>query len=414
MMSFVTKTYSILLFMMVAFPKSFMIMKILFLLPIVLFVIIRILESNVSIKWKYFLFYIAYVFLALAWIFIGQVHGNSSTAFFDFLRLYVVFFLIYMLFFIGLEEFDYINLFLVVVCYSSIVICAVNAVLFMQLFMGKELLPSFISSQLGVGVDINAGDLRSGLNNITSLFYITPIILCLLIFENSFAKERRVLLFIAALCCFSTSIASGRRVLMFLMLISPLLYVFFRCYFESYKGKLPHLKMNLKLLVVIYVLPASLFVYLFIYFQFDISALEQRILSLYDASSQNERVTQFYALLEGFYERPSFGHGLGSVSSVIRSGERPWSYELTYMKMLFDGGIIGFLLVATLVFYYFNAAYQNIRKFKHRMSESYVILFGILIFFVASATNPYFSGFDTLYLLCFLPLLSVSSRYNKE
>jgi len=408
-----SKLYAVVLFMIVAFPKSFLIVKLLLLLPlIIIIIIITLLNNNTCIKWKSLAFYFAFISLSLIWNFIGQMYGNSSLAAIGFIRLYVAFFIIYMFLFIGLEEIDYVKLFLTVVCYSSLVICAVNIVFFIQMFMGIDILPLFIADQLGVGVDANAGDLRSGLNNVTTLFFISPILLCLLVFDNVFANEKKTLLFIAVFCCFVSSIASGRRTLILLMFISPMLFILFRSFFDSIRGRIIIFNIKLRLLVFIYALPIFLFVFLFIYFKFDVTALQERLFALTDASSQNERITQFYALLEGVYERPFLGHGLGSVSSVIRSVESPWSYELFYMKVLFDGGIVGFTLLFSLVFYYFNSAYKNLRKFNHAKTEAYIILFGILMFSAASATNPYFSGFDTLYILCFLPLLSVSTRYR--
>lgn len=39
-------------------------------------------------------------------------------------------------------------------------------------------------------------------------------------------------------------------------------------------------------------------------------------------------------------------------------------------------------------------------------AEAISTLVGVLVFCVGSATNPYFSGFDSLFLLGFIPLIA--------
>ncbi|WP_241280953.1 hypothetical protein, partial [Pseudomonas aeruginosa] len=39
-------------------------------------------------------------------------------------------------------------------------------------------------------------------------------------------------------------------------------------------------------------------------------------------------------------------------------------------------------------------------------TEAISTLVGVLVFCVGSATNPYFSGFDSLFLLGFIPLIA--------
>jgi hypothetical protein len=57
-----------------------------------------------------------------------------------------------------------------------------------------------------------------------------------------------------------------------------------------------------------------------------------------------ERYLQYKSLIEGWLKSPLIGSGVGAVASYVRSDEQPWSYELYFISILFQQGIIGFFM----------------------------------------------------------------------
>ena len=100
--------------------------------------------------------------------------------------------------------------------------------------------------------------------------------------------------------------------------------------------------------------------------------------------SNSARVEQFISLMKGFFDSPFFGHGLGSSAEAygsVRSPEEPWSYELFFVAMLFQIGLIPYLILALIIsLFYFklNKLFQGVW----------------FIVFVVGFTNPTFFRFD--------------------
>lgn len=60
-----------------------------------------------------------------------------------------------------------------------------------------------------------------------------------------------------------------------------------------------------------------------------------------DDPSTQERFVQVPALVERIVARPLFGNGFGSFATVIRSQERPFSYEVDFLATVMKLGIVG-------------------------------------------------------------------------
>ncbi len=117
-----------------------------------------------------------------------------------------------------------------------------------------------------------------------------------------------------------------------------------------------------------------------------------------------ERREQFYALIQGWSERPLFGWGFGTfVSSVVRSVDRPWEYELQYVLLLFQTGIVGILLYASGVVWVLFNAMRVIRAGGEAGVQTVPVVVATVMFLVANATNPYFQAYGQLWTI-FLPV----------
>lgn len=125
-------------------------------------------------------------------------------------------------------------------------------------------------------------------------------------------------------------------------------------------------------------------------------------------SSNLERTLQFRALMGGFYDSPLFGKGAGAVAGYVRSAT-PWAYELLYVAILFQYGLLGFLsYVAGIVFLFVRIYRQALLVVDFEKARFLVgVLAGFASFIVASATNPYLLKFDYMWVV-FLPVSIVN------
>ena len=130
--------------------------------------------------------------------------------------------------------------------------------------------------------------------------------------------------------------------------------------------------------------------------------------------SNNERLLQLYALYDGFSESPLIGAGAGAVASYIRSYEHPWAYELYYVSLLFQYGIIGFMFYLAGVIYLIASMIKKMCYSQYNVYNVYYvsILSGMVSFLIATFTNPYLAKFDYMWVI-FLPASIVLSK-NKD
>lgn len=105
------------------------------------------------------------------------------------------------------------------------------------------------------------------------------------------------------------------------------------------------------------------------------------------------RYEQFFHLWNAFTENIFFGQGLGSHPDYVRSSIKPSSYELYYLALLVQLGIIGLVLMYYLV-YRFVYSSRN-----QRGVWFYSNIYGVLGFLIASLSNPYFDRFDANFVL---------------
>lgn len=122
------------------------------------------------------------------------------------------------------------------------------------------------------------------------------------------------------------------------------------------------------------------------------------------------RVEQIQSLLEGWMQSPLIGHGLGSTTGYTRS-DRPWEYEIQYVMLLFQIGLLGLFLyvVVTASVYYHGVKISSDSSSKVRpiLLSSLV---GLSSFLIANASNPYLQAFGHLWVL-FLPIGLINLMY---
>lgn len=264
---------------------------------------------------------------------------------------------------------------------------------------------------LGSAVGIYDGYIQYNLSNLTTVMYGYGFLLTLvsLTFRNNFLNKYWIALVYFALILGAIAMfLSGRRAFWVAALLSPLLIYILSL--MTIGGKYFKLKIYLYSSIAI-LLCAVLLLWVF---NFNLANLWEILISGFnfndDANiSASARKDQFIALWYGWQDSPFLGHGHGSYAATsIRDSDQPWAYELSYMALLFQVGLLGmFVYASALVWLYV----QSIRIVRQRSDAALLLLpllVGLTNFLIMNATNPYLAKFDYLWVI-FLPVAIVNS-----
>jgi len=160
------------------------------------------------------------------------------------------------------------------------------------------------------------------------------------------------------------------------------------------------------------------------HFEFGVApdTLSTKVAQGFDITSTepgpSTRVDQFHYLIAGWEKSPIFGSGYGAVVpgfqprpdvvEGVRLGvTQPWSYELSYVALLYHTGLFGLGLYAAGVLWIFWSALRIIRT-GHPLARRVIpVLVGTACFLIANATNPYLEKYDYMWVI-FLPLAYVN------
>lgn len=113
------------------------------------------------------------------------------------------------------------------------------------------------------------------------------------------------------------------------------------------------------------------------------------------------RETQADILYEKIKTAPFFGHGFGYViDSCIRSETQPWRFELSYLALTVNVGLIGFLLFVGNYFFWLISAFK-IERNKH---VAHSLIAGSVFFVLCTFTNPYLLSVENIWIF-FVPYL---------
>lgn len=266
----------------------------------------------------------------------------------------------------------------------------------------------YIPIDQGQAIGFYDGYIEINLYSLSSLLFLVPFLIASLM---CWQKEYGLpvpshWLWVALIICFMLVLLSGRRGIWLMTALSPLvafcLIVFFPgAMRRSAMRKTRGLFLSSGILIV-----AMSFFLAYVY-GFDWHKLADSFLEGFDWSgdvSAVVRAQQFFALLKGWAASPWLGSGAGAIAQgCIRSDTQPWSYELSYLALLFHVGVIGFILYSSSVIWIYWMGIHIIRS-GHRLGlYMFPILVGTTCFLIGNATNPYLAKFDYIWVI-FLPV----------
>lgn len=246
-----------------------------------------------------------------------------------------------------------------------------------------------------------------GLNSLPFLvpFCVAALVACLTGTRQAL-PPRRVWLWIAAFLGVASVPMTGRRALFLVTLTAPLLTLLFTSFQPSGERRLSR-KALLRVTGVGVLSVAAALGCLKATYGIDVFSLSKRFVAGFtfrpgtgDKGAAYRR-EEYYALLSGWTENPVLGAGLGaSAYGSIRSPLSPWEYELYYMALLHQTGIVGFGAYAAGICWVYWMGIRVIRSggyLSGLMVASLVGMSSVLI--VSVGDHIYLPRFDGLWTI---------------
>jgi hypothetical protein len=261
------------------------------------------------------------------------------------------------------------------------------------------------SQDFGIFWDAGAAQLNSmNLATILYTFVFALTILSIPVEYNVFNVSKPLIVFTLIVCLVLIFI-SQRRAFWMVCLISPMIILLL--------FKLIGFNLRLRKFIVL-----GLFFFLIIstivLLTFDKEKLVSSFNSSFEFDNPNAesnylRKEQFEALIKGWYDNKLIGNGLGAhAQGSIRDVSATWNYELSYIALLFQTGLVGIFVYTSSIFWIIYESVLICRRNKYYASYLVPQLVGLICFLIANASNPYLNKFDYLWTI-FLPLASINA-----
>lgn len=248
--------------------------------------------------------------------------------------------------------------------------------------------------------------------SLTTVMYGFPFVLAFLLVRRSELRGLKKLgIYLLLLAIILAALGSGRRAFWLVMLLTPFIIFPFLQLSSCRLRMVQFSSLAFKSAVI-----ASLAICGAIaLIGLDPVVLINNFISAFQGqeASSSLRFLQAASLWEKFTESPLIGHGFGSTVDVVRSHDMPWAYELSYLALLMNVGLVGFFIYLTAVIW---IALKGIEF--SRLSSEFAKLFIPLIvslcaFLIMNATNPYLCKFDYLWII-FLPVALINAYLTQR
>jgi len=242
----------------------------------------------------------------------------------------------------------------------------------------------------------------------TSFFFIIPFTLVLVFSKYQIIINKKNLLILLTFNLIAIFFINRNALNLIFILAPIIMYILSKVIFKrvfSFTITIQSLKIFVSIIGIIFL--SSLF------FMEEIMILVDNFLlglefTSSDAVSAYARYNQFFELLHVIEQKPLFGHGLGAtIENYTRSVKTPWMFELSYMALIFQVGIIGTIIYLILIFSLIHKLIYIARKDKRFYALAVGTIVGTISFLIANATNPYLYAYDHMWAL-FAPLAVIN------
>lgn len=406
----VTFLGGVLLFLMAFSPAYNMALKIV-LIGILLVAVLfsQIFFDRLNLTKAVLLWYFLFVAHSIIFTAIGLINRNNTMYVLKSATYNIIWPIVYLLFTVGIYKKSSLRFLIQTIAVSNIFI---SLYLIGGLFTILHILPPLSGidfSMSSLSFDTLAGLLKIESPAVICLLFTMPFIICVRLTdgERTFGLNK-LFISISILITIVAVLATARRALILNIFLSlPLTFIFVRLAPALNKRAFNRRLLNMLLLgaglltlVIIIAEASGLFNFSLVYEKF-ISAFSSRG-DLEDVSTST-RYDQFELLVKSWLQKPLIGFGHGAVSRyIIRSYKTPWIYELSYVALLFQTGVLGLSAYLALLAWPIYKGIQIIRKAN---TETCIFLIPCLVgcacFLIANATNPYLQSYDYMWTLFF-------------
>jgi O-antigen ligase len=408
----------LLFFLMVFSPAYNVIFKIVLIAILLVSIILsRIVFDKLNVTREVILWYALFIGHGIFFSILGLLNGNNSSYILRSTTYNILWPIVYLIFTIGLYKKSTLYFFMQVLVISNFLIALY--------LIGSDLtmvgllppLPLIKFDMASLSGDTLEGLVKAEAPSVTCLLFTVPFVIALSLLD----KEKRLgfsktFLNVSILISIIAVLATARRALILNIFLGLLLTIFFtrkthgisKRIFARRVYKMLFWGVSFLIIVLIFVQQLGFLDFILIYQKF-LSAFSSQA----DASTAT-RYEQFDLLIRSWQKKPLLGFGHGAVSQyIVRSEDRPWMYELSYVALLFQTGIIGLLTYLGLLAW---PVFKGMQLLKRGTAEASVfivpIIVGCFCFLVANATNPYLQSYDYMWAL-FLPI-AVVNYFMKE
>jgi|GEM_PF-2685004 len=411
----------LLIFLCLFVPTAYVLFKVSVILIILIGVSAKIYSSSIFLNRNTCFAVLAYCLFGL----LNSIHGefNGAPGAIRVLTVMALWPLFYLLFAIQLNHQNAVR------WLNSVFTVALVAILIYSLiFLGHAFntVPDILYFKLDQGnaVGVYDGFVEYNLFSISSLLFLVPLfthrLICKLKINRAIPKKSAtieicILIFALILC-----LLSGRRALQLVILLTPILVISSELILGQRVRDLINNLISWRFSVTVVVIFLGFLTFLrFFTVDIDKDVVLYNMLGGFDFTGESDesasvRYQQYESLMSAWWNgNIFFGAGNGSCTEVLRdTGDMPWSYELTYIYILFSTGIVGVVFYTT----WFGWGLLRLRHAlilrKDLLKYITPIVTGIFAFLIATATNPYLGKFDYLWIV-FLPhLLAGSLKYQ--
>ena len=346
--------------------------------------------------------------LGLAWVLKGLTAGAPGALMM--FNVYVVWPLVYTLLVVGASYPGVLRALTRTVVWSGIAI-SIYSIIYVLWAAGLWPHSLYYALDQGQAIGFHGTHIEFALYSTTTLLYIVPYLVgALFVFPRVGAPVGRRTLWVALVLSVITVLLSGRRALLLLVPLAPLLTLSFRAWLP------PVVKWESRRLVRRVAWAALAVATVLVIAMTAIGGLSpagfvDMVASGFRFNSDvvaMSRRDQFLALIAGWLEQPAFGSGHGAPApGVIRSIEQPWSYELTYVALLYHTGLVGFVAYGLGLAWILFTCRRIARSGWSESPNLVATLVGTASFLLANATNPYLEKYDSIWVL-FMPIAFIN------
>lgn len=390
--------FSSLMVLALVFPRAYYHVKmplLFFSLSIALVMLMN--EKNKGVHRIFFLPAI-YSIIAGYTVLMGILKSNAYEAIYDYVRLNMTYPFLIVLFWYGASKVKSFSFHKTLV-FSTYIIFILIAMLVISEYFGVDIFGEEFKKENVFNIGIHSGYIQITAHCIGSMLFISGYLLHCALFRRGNFKDYIPLLFAMLVV-----ILSSRRVIQLLILMCPLIFLV-TCYIL--KIKYP----TLKIIKIYSAISVAGFLLLLIFNNLGLLDFNEAFNRLFYVlqDDDNVRIEQFSSLLDGFMQNFIFGSGAGGRVSVVRSDDLPWLYELTYMQLLFNNGIIGILFIFSFFMYYIFTLLKNKKEINISDINFNAKFTGVLFLLLGAISNPYLGSFDFMMFVGAISLVDLKN-----